>query len=139
MRLALAPGTLAAAAAALALAGVGSPKAASSSTGPLHVAADPSGKLRFDKTTLSAKAGKITIAFTNNSTTLHNIAIRSGPKCHVDTKCAGLTALDIGSTDPFIRGHRTLTVTLKPGTYRFFCGVPGHEAGGMQGTLTVSP
>jgi uncharacterized cupredoxin-like copper-binding protein len=26
---------------------------------------------------------------------------------------------------------------VKPGTYTFFCSVPGHEAGGMKGTLTV--
>jgi uncharacterized cupredoxin-like copper-binding protein len=29
-------------------------------------------------------------------------------------------------------------VTLKAGTYKFFCGVDGHRAGGMEGTLTVS-
>ena len=34
-------------------------------------------------------------------------------------------------------GDSTFQVTLKPGTYEFFCEVPGHEAGGMKGTLTV--
>jgi uncharacterized cupredoxin-like copper-binding protein len=28
-------------------------------------------------------------------------------------------------------------VTLKPGSYEFYCQVPGHEAAGMKGTLTV--
>ena len=35
-------------------------------------------------------------------------------------------------------GTSTVTVTLKPGTYSFYCPVPGHEAAGMKGTLTVS-
>ena len=34
-------------------------------------------------------------------------------------------------------GVSTVKVTLKPGTYAYYCSVPGHRAGGMQGTLTV--
>ena len=26
----------------------------------------------------------------------------------------------------------------KPGTYTFFCAIPGHEAAGMKGTITVT-
>jgi uncharacterized cupredoxin-like copper-binding protein len=32
----------------------------------------------------------------------------------------------------------TLTVTLKAGTYDYYCPVPAHKAAGMKGTLTVS-
>jgi uncharacterized cupredoxin-like copper-binding protein len=35
-------------------------------------------------------------------------------------------------------GTSRVTVTLKKGTYTFYCPVPGHEAGGMKGKLIVS-
>jgi uncharacterized cupredoxin-like copper-binding protein len=44
----------------------------------------------------------------------------------------------VGATPTFSGGSKTLVVHLKPGTYTFYCSVPGHRAAGMQGTLTVS-
>jgi plastocyanin len=36
-------------------------------------------------------------------------------------------------------GESLITIAdLKPGTYTYYCSVPGHEAAGMKGTLTVS-
>ena len=34
-------------------------------------------------------------------------------------------------------GTSTIAVKLKPGTYTFYCPVPGHEQAGMKGILTV--
>lgn len=34
-------------------------------------------------------------------------------------------------------GTSTVSASLKPGTYKFFCTVPGHRQAGMEGTLTV--
>jgi uncharacterized cupredoxin-like copper-binding protein len=34
-------------------------------------------------------------------------------------------------------GKSTVSLTLKPGKYEFYCPVPGHEQAGMKGTLTV--
>ena len=31
-----------------------------------------------------------------------------------------------------------MTATVTPGTYIFYCSVPGHEQAGMKGVLTVS-
>ena len=93
----------------------------------LAIAANPSGQLAFDKKTLSAKAGKVTITMTNMSPVGHNITIQQGTSGSV-----------LGSTPTFNGGSKSVTVNLKAGTYTFFCSVPGHRAGGMVGTLTVS-
>ena len=99
---------------------------AGQAAGALTVAADPSGQLKFTKTSLTAKAGKVTIQFTNNAPLAHNLTIQQGTSGAV-----------IGAIPTFTGGTRTLTVTLKPGIYTFFCSVPGHRDAGMQGTLTV--
>ncbi len=35
------------------------------------------------------------------------------------------------------KGTESVKVSLKTGTYTFFCEVPGHRQAGMLGTLTV--
>jgi plastocyanin len=90
-------------------------------------AANPSGQLKFTKDSLTAKAGKVTIHFSNTSSLPHNMTIQQGT--------SGGT---VGATPTFAGGTKTLTVTLKPGKYTFFCSVPGHRQAGMQGTLTVT-
>jgi plastocyanin len=89
----------------------------------LSLMAQPSA-LAFNKKTLTAKAGKVTIVMKNPSPTPHNIAIQ-GPGVN--------TQGEIVSQG----GTSQVTATLKPGKYTFYCSVPGHRAAGMQGTLTV--
>jgi plastocyanin len=91
----------------------------------LKLAANPEGQLSYDTKSLSAKAGSVTIAFTNRSPLEHNLTIAQGSKV-------------IGATPSFIGGSKSLTVALKPGKYTFYCSVPGHRQAGMEGTLTVS-
>jgi plastocyanin len=90
----------------------------------LKEAADPEGQLSYTTKDLSAKAGKVTIAFTNASPLEHNLTIAQGSKV-------------VGATPTFTGGEKALTLSLKAGTYTFYCTVPGHRAAGMEGKLTV--
>jgi plastocyanin len=92
----------------------------------LKISADPSGAMRYDKKTLRAKPGRVTIVMANPSVMPHDVAIKGkGLKKPV----AGKIVLKGGVS--------RVTAVLKKGVYRFFCTVPGHEAAGMWGTLTV--
>ena len=90
----------------------------------LHLSAEP-GKLAFNTTTLTANAGKVTVVMANPASFKHGVSV-SGHGVDKDGPIVGT-----GETS-------TVTVTLKPGKYTFYCPVPGHEAGGMKGTLTVT-
>jgi plastocyanin len=103
--------------------GTAAPAAAAGA--PLALAADPTGQLRYDRKTLSAKAGKVTIDFTNKSQVGHDVTIAKGP-----TK--------LGGTKVITNSKASASVTLKPGAYVFYCSVPGHRQAGMQGSLTVT-
>src|SRR3954466_16134792 len=78
--------------------------------------------LKFNVTTIRAKAGKVTLSMANPSSFPHGGGIKG--------KSKGKTVKKGGTS--------TVTATLKKGTYTFYCPVPGHEAGGMKGKLIVS-
>jgi plastocyanin len=82
------------------------------------------GQIKYDKQQLSAKPGKVAIDFDNPSPIPHNVTIAQGSKV-------------LGATPTFTGATHKLTLTLAPGSYVFYCSVPGHREAGMQGTLTV--
>jgi plastocyanin len=89
----------------------------------LTLAADKSA-LKFDKSTLDAKAGKVTITMDNPSDIPHAIEVEgNGVEEEGKTVTKG--------------GKSTLTADLKAGTYDFYCPVGNHRAAGMEGKLTV--
>jgi plastocyanin len=98
---------------------------ATAPAGALSLEANSEGQLKFSTTSLTAKAGKVSIDFTNKSPLAHNMTIESSAH------------KILGATPTFQGGTKTLTLDLKPGTYKFFCSVPGHRMAGMEGTLTV--
>jgi plastocyanin len=99
--------------------------AAPATAGALSVAANPEGQLKFETTTLTAKAGNVSVDFTNMASVSHNLTVESS---------SGST---VGATPTFSGESKKLTLNLKPGTYKFYCSVPGHRQAGMEGTLTV--
>jgi len=97
---------------------------ATSGTSELKIAADPSGALAFTNKDLTAKAGKVTVQFANQSQVPHAVAIEGNGVEEVTKTVTGADAPPI-------------TVDLKPGTYTFYCPVDGHRAAGMEGKLVV--
>ena len=114
---------------ALGLAAVGVALGSGGTT--LGLIADPGGAPTFNKKTLTAKAGKVTIVMSYHCNLTkygclqipHNIAIKGHG---VNVK---------GPVIP--TGTSTVSVSLKKGTYEFYCSFGDHEAYGMKGTLIV--
>ncbi len=114
---------------ATAVQAAGTGKPAVEVAGKLQIDADPSGQLSYVTKQASAKAGAVAIVMKNASTVQHNIAIQQGTGPSGPVLGAGPIVANGGTS--------TVNLTLKPGTYTYFCQVPGHRAAGMQGTLTV--
>jgi plastocyanin len=110
------------------LATAGAPKVSSKpaveQNGQLNIPANPSGALAFQYNKANAKAGQVTLVMPNKSPITHDISIKGN---------------GVNQQGPRVGngGTSKVSVNLKPGTYTFYCSVPGHEAGGMKGTLTV--
>jgi uncharacterized cupredoxin-like copper-binding protein len=100
------------------------PDAGAAATQTLKLTADKNGNLKFNTTKLSAKAGKVTVVMTNPSSLTHAIGV-SGHGLDKDGKPAAK-----GKTS-------TVTLTLKKGTYAFYCPIDGHRSAGMKGTIVV--
>lgn len=106
-------------------AGAGKEEGGGGAASTLEFEADPGGELAFTTTEATAKAGKVTIEFNNPQALPHDVKIESSG------------GEEIGGTETVSEGSDSATVNLKPGTYTFYCSVPGHREAGMEGTLVV--
>jgi uncharacterized cupredoxin-like copper-binding protein/mono/diheme cytochrome c family protein len=90
----------------------------------VEIPADPTGLLQFKVKSAQAKAGKVTLLSKNDSSVPHDISVKGN---------------GVNKQGPTVSNGKTSKVVadLKPGTYEFYCSVPGHEQAGMKGTLTV--
>ncbi len=101
-----------------------SQKPAVEKSGTLEIDADPTGQLKFLASSATATPGSVTLRMANKSSVSHDIAIQGGGLNQV-----GKIVVN--------GGFSTVTASLKPGKYTFYCSVPGHRQAGMAGTLTV--
>jgi plastocyanin len=92
----------------------------------LKIAAVPDTGLEYTTDEATAEAGELTIEFENPQTLTHDVAIEDESGNQV-----GKTELIADSSTSADVGN------VKPGKYTFYCTVPGHREGGMEGTLTV--
>jgi len=109
----------------------GAGKPAVEKAGKLTIPASPTGQLAYVTTKAEAKPGAVTIEMPNTSGVGHNIAFEQG--AHGATPAGPV----LGASQIISKGTATVKLTLKPGTYTYFCEVPGHRPAGMFGTLTV--
>ena len=89
------------------------------------VAADPTGALRWDKSTYEAVAGDLTFVVRNASPVPHQFT---------------LTGTGINYRSKNFNGNTTQNFTVKalpPGEYQIICDYPGHKAAGMVAKLIV--
>jgi plastocyanin len=91
--------------------------------GTIKVAADESA-LAYDTDSLESKSGEVTIDFNNPSSIGHDVDIEAD-------------GAEIAGTEVITQSEESVTTELEPGSYIFFCSVPGHREAGMEGTLTV--
>jgi plastocyanin len=106
--------------------GGGSTSTSSPPTGTGQIVNIPiaSSGFAFSTSTATASAGTVTLKAMNPQSVSHDISIKgNGVDQHGQVVGQG--------------GTSKVTADLKPGTYEFYCSVPGHEAGGMKGTLTI--
>ena len=83
-------------------------------------------ELAYVQKEVKAKAGPVSIEFTNPQSLSHDVAVEDS------------SGKELGKTELVADGSSTATIgNLKPGEYTFFCTVPGHREAGMEGTLTV--
>lgn len=115
---------VAAALAALLVASRDQPAQAAART--VKLTADPHGKLAFTRTRVTTRAGTVTLVLRNPKSAglPHGIAIE-GKGLDKDGK-----VVTAGKTS-------RVTVTLKRGTYEYYCPITAHKRAGMKGKLIV--
>jgi uncharacterized cupredoxin-like copper-binding protein len=91
----------------------------------LEISADPGGALKFDKSSLTARAGKVTIVMENPSDLPHAVEIEGN-------------GVEVAGEVVMKGGVSRASADLKAGDYEFYCPVGNHAQEGMEGTLTVN-
>lgn len=94
--------------------------------GTAEISAPADGSFAYDQTDVQVSAGKVTVNFDNPAPLSHDVVIEDS------------SGQEIAKTDLVSEGSASTSADLTPGTYTFYCDVPGHRDSGMEGTLTVN-
>jgi plastocyanin len=78
--------------------------------------------VRFSPKGLHLRAGQVTVRSVNHDLFWHTFTV---------------DGLGVNQRVP-VGGTRATTFTARPGTYTYYCAIPGHRQAGMEGTLTIS-
>ena len=82
--------------------------------------------IKYDTTTITAKVGEtLTVTLENDGSLEHSLIIDE-------------LNVKIEHVQPGQKGSATFTLA-SPGTYTYYCDIPGHRQAHMEGTLTVNP
>lgn len=87
------------------------------------VAVTGTNALAFEPESLTASAGTVTVELTAEDADEHTFVVEEIGDTEVVAAAAGETSSG--------------SVELEPGTYIFYCDIPGHRPAGMEGELTV--
>ena len=91
------------------------------SVGPGGALALKASKVAFQPASLTAPSGQVTVDLTNQDLFWHSFTM-DRPAVNLDVP---------------VGGERRITFSAEPGSYEFYCRVPGHRQAGMVGTLRV--
>jgi plastocyanin len=95
--------------------------------GTIKIEAAPTGGLSFGPSALSVKTGIYLVVFTDGANTQHTLNFQDS-----STLWPGLVVNNAGEK------LQSRIFFGADGAYTFFCAVPGHEAAGMKGVVTVT-
>ena len=90
---------------------------------PVETLRMEAGNLFFKPKPETSPPGIIRIDLVNVQTGVHNLVLEGVPGFRVEVAGKG--------------DEDSAKVELEPGTYTYYCSLPGHRAAGMEGTLTV--
>jgi plastocyanin len=93
-------------------------------TEELAVSSPEDGSLAYEPPALQSAPATITLAYDNPSPVIHNINL----------EVEGET---IAESEDVTGAATEITAELAPGEYLYYCSIPGHRDGGMEGVLNV--
>lgn len=93
--------------------------------GTVEISAPADNSFDYDQDSVTVEPGLVTIEFDNPASLSHDVVVETQE------------GEELARTDLIAQDSDTVDVELAEGTYTFYCSVPGHREGGMEGTLNV--